>query len=176
MMNPPRIRTLGTLAVAVVLGMTSACRAPQQQDKPPPPEDTTPAISAWDDLRAITLPQGTVLRCAVAEDLDVHDARVGTGVTLIATERLVLDGVEIILPGTQLQARVKQLSKSRGSERAMTLTLELVSIEATSGALQDCPARPIRVQLAAGSLGLSAGTLLDVFLRAPVDMPLPQGI
>jgi len=174
-MNQTHFRALGTLALAVVLCVTAACDAPQQQGQLPP-EDTAPPIPSWDQLAPITLPQGTVLRCAVAEDLSVRDARVGAVVTLIATERLVLDGVEIILPGTHLQARVENVSRSRGGVKAATLTLNLVSIEATSGTLQDCPARPIRVQLAAGSLGLNAGTLLDVFLSAPVDMPLPQGI
>jgi hypothetical protein len=174
-MNHTRFRALGTLALAAALCVTAACDAPQQQDTAPP-EDTAPPIPAWDELAPVTLPQGTVLRCAVAEDLDLRRAHAGTVVTLIATERLVLDGVEIILPGTHLQARVEHVAQSLGGVKAATLTLDLVSIEATSGSVQDCAARPIRVQLAAGSPGLSAGTLLDVFLSAPVDMPLPQGI
>ena len=172
-MKPRPIRALGTLALAAALCVAAGCDAPSQQDTPPP-EDTAPVVSSWDEPAPVTMPQGTVLRCAVAQDLTQRGVRIGAVVTLIATERLILDGVEIVLPGTHLQARVSRVSRSLGGQ-ATELMLDLVSIEDGSGALQDCPARPIRVRLDADSPGLTAGSLLDVFLSAPVEMPLPQG-
>ena len=124
----------------------------------------------------IVLPQGTVLRCAVAEDLSVSNARVGDVVTLIATERVMLDGIDVILPGTHLQARITRVRRPRSGLQSPELTLDTVTIESPSGSLRDCPARTIHVKLQSDRHGLAAGTLLDVFLSAPVEMPRQQEI
>jgi hypothetical protein len=146
------------------------CQAPASQDAIPV-EDTAAAVPAWHGAVPIVLPPGTVLRCAVAEDLSVRTARVGDVVALIATERIVLDGVEVILPGTHLQARVSRVTRPRTSLQSPELSLDVMTIETPSGSLRDCPSRTIHMKLQSDRRGLAAGTLLDVFLSAPVEIP-----
>jgi hypothetical protein len=90
---------------------------------------------------------------------------------LIATERIVLDGVEVILPGTHLQARVSRVTRPRTSLQSPELSLDVMTIETPSGSLRDCPSRTIHMKLQSDRRGLAAGTLLDVFLSAPVEIP-----
>jgi len=171
-MQPILVRAGGLVALAIALGC-SGCR-PGGGDTPLV-EDTTPAVPTWENA-PVVLPQGTVLRCAVAVDVAVRSARVGDVVTLIATERLVLDGVEVVLPGTHLQARVSGIRRGRARLHAPELTLDMVSIESPDGVLRDCPARTIRVALDSDEGGLAAGTLVDVFVSAPIPMPVSEGI
>ena len=170
-----RIGSLPTaLALTASLLGVLGCQAPATEESVVV-EDTAPAVPTLQGPAPIVLPQGTVLRCAVAEDLSVRTAQVGDVVTLIATERVVLDGVDIIFPGTHLQARISRVKRPRSGLQSPELSLDTVSIESPSGNLRDCPSRTINVKLS-DRHGLAAGTMLDVFLSAPVEMPMPQQI
>jgi len=170
----PISRSIAVLLASSLFGVLG-CQAPASEDALPV-EDTTAAVPEWQGVAPIVMPQGTVLRCAVAEDLAVSTARVGDVVTLIATERLMLDGVDIILPGTHLQARISRVKRARSPLQSPEFSLDTVTIESPSGRLRDCPSRTINVKLQSDRHGLAAGTLLDVFLSAPVEMPRQQEI
>jgi hypothetical protein len=171
-MSATHRRLAGAAAIAGTL-LVAACQ-PAAEEETRRVEDTAPAVPPL-EAAPIVLPEGSVLRCAVAEDVSVRTARVGDVVTLIATEKVVLDGVDVVLPGTHLQARISRVRRGR-SLRSPELTLDTVSIESPQGIQRDCPARSIHVALDSEDHGLAAGTIVDVFVSAPIAMPLPEGI
>jgi hypothetical protein len=167
-------RRLARVAAAIAGCLIIAACRPAAEEEVRLLEDTSPGVPQWDTAAPVVVPQGTVLRCAVAEDVAVRTARVGDVVTLIATEKVVLDGVAVVLPGTHLQARISRVRSGRSHLRAPELTLDTVSIESPQGVLRDCPARSIQVALESNDHGLAAGTILDVFVSAPIAMLQPE--
>ncbi|MFQ5600383.1 MAG: hypothetical protein ACE5G2_07505 [Candidatus Krumholzibacteriia bacterium] len=153
-MNRDTWRVLLGAAVlfAAVLGCgspESGERADQASDRARLQEDLVPEVpeladSGETDLASVRVPAGTVVRSRIEEDVSTQSKRAGDTFTLVATERVILDGHVVITPGARLEARVLQVKPATGVPGVARLAFQVVTLQTEGGNTVTCVTQPAR--------------------------------
>jgi hypothetical protein len=130
----------------------------------------------------LTLPAGTVIRGLLQFSLGSAGNRAGDNVTLSVTEPVAIDGAIAIPRGASILAVVTEARSATAGRGTGFLTLSYRSVTDIDGRMHRLKARHLRTSEllplgteAPGEITLEPGTILEVRLEAPLELPAGAG-